>query len=74
MHSSDEHFLTTIVAQLHNWFGNQPVLSRKELLARLATMNPTLKKTTLDVYLHRLTQRNQMAHAGRGVYALPGEA
>lgn len=24
--------------------------------------------------LHRLTQRNQLAHAGRGVYALPGGA
>ena len=72
MHSSDEHFLAIIEAQLSDWFGNQPVLSRKTLLERVATLNPTLKQTTLDVYLHRLTQRNQLTHAGRGVYALPG--
>lgn len=74
MHSSDEHFLATVEAQLPHWFGNQPVLSRKELLARMATLNPTLQQATLDVYLHRLTQRNQLVHAGRGVYALPGGA
>ena len=74
MHPSDEHFLATVEAQLPAWFGTQPVLSRKELLARVATLNPTLKPATLDVYLHRLTQRNQLAHAGRGVYALPGGA
>ncbi len=73
MHSPDEHFLATVDAQLRTWFGDQPVLARKELLARVATLNPTLKKATLDVYLHRLAQRNQLVHAGRGLYALPGE-
>jgi len=72
MHSPDEHFLATVDAQLRIWFGDQPVLARKELLARVATLNPTLKKATLDVYLHRLAQRNQLVHAGRGLYALPG--
>lgn len=72
MHSPDEHFLATVDAQLLNWFGDKPVLSRKELLARVAALNPTLKEATLDVYLHRLALRNQLVHAGRGVYALPG--
>lgn len=72
MHPPNEHFLATVDTQLRTWFGNQPVLSRKELLARVATLNPTLKKATFDVYLHRLTQRNHLVHAGRGIYALPG--
>jgi hypothetical protein len=67
----DEHFLISVEHQLHNWFGDQPVLSRKELLERVAALNPALKKGTLDVYLHRLALRNQLVHAGRGVYALP---
>lgn len=72
MHSPNEHFLATVDAQLHTWFDNKPVLSRKELLARVAALNPTLKEATLDVYLHRLALRNQLVHAGRGVYSLPG--
>jgi hypothetical protein len=74
MHSPDEHFLTTVGAHLRTWFGNESVLSRKELLARVAALNPTLEKATLDVYLHRLARRNQLVHAGRGMYALPGGA
>lgn len=50
------------------------MLSRKELLARVAALNPALKKATLDVYLHRLALRNQLVHAGRGLYSLPGGA
>jgi hypothetical protein len=72
MHSPDEHFLVTLARQLPIWFGNQPKLSRKQLLARVATQNPTLKEATLDVYLHRLAQRNYLVHVGRGQYALPG--
>ncbi|MBF9239640.1 hypothetical protein I2I05_19765 [Hymenobacter sp. BT683] len=67
----EEHFLISVEHQLRAWFGDQPVLARKELLERVAALNPALKKATLDVYLHRLTLRNQLVHAGRGVYALP---
>jgi hypothetical protein len=70
----DEHFLDSVKEQLRTWFGDQPVLSRQELLTRVAALNPALKKATLDVYLHRLALRNQLVHAGRGVYALPEAA
>lgn len=71
MHSPDEHFLVTVAEQLATWFGDQAVLSRKQLLERVAALKPRLKESTLDVYLHRLTLRNRLVHAGRGVYALP---
>ncbi|WP_310794624.1 DUF6577 family protein [Hymenobacter sp. HSC-4F20] len=73
MTSREDDFLTSVYAQLRDWFGERPILSRKELLDRVAHLNPTLKEATLDVYLHRLTLRNQLVHAGRGEYTLPGK-
>jgi len=71
MHSPDEHFLVTIAGRLPTSFGDQLRLARKQLLARVATQNPAPKTATLDVYLHRLAQRNCLVHVGRGQYALP---